>query len=425
MYVAFKANAMNLKFIILVFQFKLTITDQVQVIRTVFEDDPVTKEYLDTGWKIVDYQTDCAQRIEDLELCEKCDLMENTSWDKTLHLLSHCRRKCQEEFHNSSEQLPEIVEHLGGLEDFLEQPFGFSLPVCSLREGYSKSQVLSGQIFTKFLEEVTKFVPAFTEKGFMKSRIPKQLFKTILEARILALKETRISVEKVVDDGILNGWTMIENQDSRETKLVHVHRTQMIDLDEATREEMFKTLGPLAEQWSNLKLAPTSIYGIRRYRNMSTLLAHVDQLQTHVISIIINVAQDVDEKWPLYIKDNDGGEKKIFLEPGEMLFYESARLVHGRQLPLRGSFYDNVFIHYKPRGLWYERQVLPDHPQLKISSEAVRWSQRHMKTTDWSQSWRNFLMTEMNKDLRSLGYDNVLTTDDEGPDDVFVHIHPK
>ena len=151
MYVAFKANAMNLKFIILVFQFKLTITDQVQVIRTVFEDDPVTREHLDTGWKIVDYQTDCARRIEDLELCEKCDLIENTSWDKTLHLLSHCRRKCQEEFHNSSEQLPEIVEHLGGLEDFLEQPFGFSLPVCSLREGYSKSQVLSGQIFTKFL----------------------------------------------------------------------------------------------------------------------------------------------------------------------------------------------------------------------------------------------------------------------------------
>ena len=34
---------------------------------------------------------------------------------------------------------------------------------------------------------------------------------------------------------------------------------------------------------------------------------------------------------------------------GEMLWYESARLVHGRPIPFKGEYYDNVFVHFKPR----------------------------------------------------------------------------
>ena len=48
---------------------------------------------------------------------------------------------------------------------------------------------------------------------------------------------------------------------------------------------------------------------------------------THVISAIINVDQDVDQDWPLYIQDHEGVTHKVFLQPGEMLWYESARLV--------------------------------------------------------------------------------------------------
>ena len=60
-------------------------------------------------------------------------------------------------------------------------------------------------------------------------------------------------------------------------------------------------LGRRAEVWAGLRLAPTSIYGIRRYRNNSLLATHVDRTNSHVISAILNVAQDVDEDWPLYI----------------------------------------------------------------------------------------------------------------------------
>ena len=48
---------------------------------------------------------------------------------------------------------------------------------------------------------------------------------------------------------------------------------------------------------------------------------------THVISAILNVAQDVDSPWPLNILDWDGKSHKVYLEAGEMVWYESARSV--------------------------------------------------------------------------------------------------
>ena len=57
--------------------------------------------------------------------------------------------------------------------------------------------------------------------------------------------------------------------------------------------------------------------------------------------------QSVEKDWPLYIVDNDGGQNAIILKPGEMLLYESARLVHGRPRPLQGDFYDNLMVAFR------------------------------------------------------------------------------
>ena len=48
-------------------------------------------------------------------------------------------------------------------------------------------------------------------------------------------------------------------------------------------------------------------------------------------------------------------------QPGEMVWYESARLLHGRPDPFQGEYFDNLFIHYKPTHLWYTHQ--PDVSQ--------------------------------------------------------------
>ena len=88
-------------------------------------------------------------------------------------------------------------------------------------------------------------------------------------------------------------------------------------------------------------------YCDRRYTNGSWLTTHVDRFNTHVISAILNIGQQVEEDWPLYIKDNDGRSQEMLLAPGEMVWYESARLPHGRPSPLRGQYYDNLFIHFQ------------------------------------------------------------------------------
>ena len=43
---------------------------------------------------------------------------------------------------------------------------------------------------------------------------------------------------------------------------------------------------------------------------------------------------------------------QVILTPGDLVWYESARVVHGRQFPLRGGSFDNLFLHFKPL-VWY------------------------------------------------------------------------
>ena len=47
------------------------------------------------------------------------------------------------------------------------------------------------------------------------------------------------------------------------------------------------------ERWSGKRLKNSAIYGIRVYRRGSMLHNHVDRSDTHIISAIVNVAQQV------------------------------------------------------------------------------------------------------------------------------------
>jgi prolyl 4-hydroxylase len=76
---------------------------------------------------------------------------------------------------------------------------------------------------------------------------------------------------------------------------------------------------------------------LRRYTNGSILRMHVDTASTHVVSAIINVDQKGFDSpnsaainWPVLILDHEYNEHRINMEPGDMLLYESAKLLHGR-----------------------------------------------------------------------------------------------
>ena len=132
-----------------------------------------------------------------------------------------------------------------------------------------------------------------------------------------------------------------------------------------------------------MRLEHTSTYGIRRYTDGSWLIAHIDRFKTHVISAILNIGQAVREEWPLFIMDNTGTSHQVILQPGEMVWYESARLLHGRPQLLEGDHYDNLFIHYRPTDLWYTEEpevaagqpllpFLPSHCRSEESQESLQ-----------------------------------------------------
>jgi hypothetical protein len=64
----------------------------------------------------------------------------------------------------------------------------------------------------------------------------------------------------------------------------------------------------------------------------------VDRLPL-VSSAIINIAQDVDEPWPVEVYDHSGKAYNVSMEPGDIVLYESSTILHGRPFPLKGRFY--------------------------------------------------------------------------------------
>jgi hypothetical protein len=127
-----------------------------------------------------------------------------------------------------------------------------------------------------------------------------------------------------------------------------------------------------AETWCNMPLVPNNAYGFRLYRNSSQLMMHVDIVQTHVISFIYHVDSSEDaEPWPLVIEDYLGRTHAVILKPGDILFYESAKVAHGRPTKFSGSWYTSIFVHYYPAGDWAET----DHMQEVVIAIPPTWNE--------------------------------------------------
>ncbi len=180
-----------------------------------------------------------------------------------------------------------------------------------------------------------KLVRAVTRNGFALERLPSPTYKWLKE------------------------W-YTNNKDNRSVPEVwlgpcmnqHVAPSIMTHLPDNLKQRLSTEIAPLLETWYGGKLNLTSVYGIRKYTNGAILRMHVDTVHTHVVSAIINVDQNVEEDWPLLILDHEGVEHSLLMRPGDMIFYESAKLLHGRPIPLKGSHYDNIFIHFRPARAW-------------------------------------------------------------------------
>jgi hypothetical protein len=265
-------------------------------------------------------------------------------------MLAECRASCRARW--PEDPLPQMVEKNGGLGDSVTDPFGFHYQLCGAG-GFTAAGRDSLLFQIALNREQEEWAPAFTEVGFQKTRVPRGLWRRLEEdyRRVLP----RMVRERCENEGSVINCQEI-HESGGESFLRVVRRTFMMELGPEVLESVQKELQAAAEAWAGIRLEHTSTYGVRRYTNNSWLVAHMDRLGTHVISAIINVGQDVEEDWPLFIKDNSGGSHEVVLAPGEMLWYESARLPHGRMRHLKGSFFDNLFVHFRPAGEWYEGQ---------------------------------------------------------------------
>ena len=67
------------------------------------------------------------------------------------------------------------------------------------------------------------------------------------------------------------------------------------------------------QAWTEEELTECSLYGIRVYTEGAVLASHVDRLPL-VSSAIINVAQDVDEPWPIEVYGHDGKATNVTMQ---------------------------------------------------------------------------------------------------------------
>jgi hypothetical protein len=114
-------------------------------------------------------------------------------------------------------------------------------------------------------------------------------------------------------------------------------------------KKIHNDLKHLHEEFASTALEANWIYGIRSYLTGATLASHKDRIETHHISSILIVDNDLNgnENWPLDIQDHEGKWHKIYAEVGDLILYESARCEHARLEAFKGNWFRNMFIHYQ------------------------------------------------------------------------------
>lgn len=153
----------------------------------------------------------------------------------------------------------------------------------------------------------------YTQVGFKKLKTPENVFKLIQE-----FWEANKSNKQVEKWG--RAYTYTNNWDTP-TYMVSVEDGRLRGAGSMLKSKIWNGIQPIIEEWTGHKLKPTSLYGIREYTTGAILSTHVDRLPL-VSSCIINVAQDLNEPWPLEVYDHDGRAHNVTMEAGDLVLYE-------------------------------------------------------------------------------------------------------
>jgi len=190
----------------------------------------------------------------------------------------------------------------------------------------------------------------FTEHGWGLTRAPQHITDLL-----------RQSLEEGMEQQKINPTL------EQKTKVIQGLQPFFIEQEELNKKVLTELL-PLHEAWSGVPLVPNNSYGLRVYRDGANLNMHLDKVSTHIISSILHVGHDKDmESWPIVIEDFQGNTNEVHLEPGDMLFYESSKCLHGRPRKMKGGWYASVFTHYYPVDWDYNKVKMDQHYRVPPS----------------------------------------------------------
>ncbi|KAJ1454435.1 hypothetical protein M885DRAFT_566188 [Pelagophyceae sp. CCMP2097] len=192
--------------------------------------------------------------------------------------------------------------------------------------------------------EMNRLQPArqrnFTENGFTKLRAPESVYGPARAFWDAYKDEPKQAESWPAGNTYVNHWVV-------PTQMLSLEDRRFQPLGMRAKQQIWDGAQPILEAWTGQKLKPTSLYGIRVYGQGAILASHVDRLPL-VTSAIIQVAQDVDEPWPVEVVGHDGKAFNVTLEEGDMALYESHTVLHGRPNPLKGRAFANIFVHFIP-----------------------------------------------------------------------------
>lgn len=109
-----------------------------------------------------------------------------------------------------------------------------------------------------------RMMPKFTEQGFDLIQTPPSVHAKLKAA---------------VDAGIEN-WDKLPYEQGVGDSIYAFDSPKFVDLGKLAWE-VIEELKPLHEEWSGLKLRPTSAYGVRLYQNGSTIVMHYDKVSKY------------------------------------------------------------------------------------------------------------------------------------------------
>lgn len=232
-------------------------------------------------------------------------------------------------------------------------PFGESPPSDDVSQRNFTKEIV--QVLGNEWKRQDRIKRTFSPLGFAKGRLPDDVFASL--GALYYNNRNNIAIEEWGGRGVFVNWWETE--------------VAFLQIPWKLKDKHQKRLKDMVSAWAGVEVEETVMYGFRQYQENARLLTHVDRHTTHALSLIVNVAQGgLDEPWPVEVYDHGGRLHEVMMEPGDVVYYESAKNLHGRNRPLKGknAYYVNLFTHYRPVAegddWWYNEDAVPKLPAV-------------------------------------------------------------